>query len=806
MSVFGLDLGTLYSTVAITRNGGVDVVINEVSKRETATVVSLTDQERCIGETGLDRSVRNMNNTVSYVKHLIGMRTTDDNFEMEKRFLTCETTEDENKRVKFAVSCHGEDAELYPEQVLAMFLRKIASYVNLECTTDPKYPADVRDCVITVPCFYSGEQRRLVQQACDIAGLNCLSLINEITSAATEYGIFRGASLPETEEEAQTVVIIDVGCGHTSASAFRFWKGNMKVLGHVYDPMIGAREVDYLLFEHFAGLIQKQYGIDIKGNKRARLRVLQGVNRTKQMLSANSAAPFNIENLMDIDININSFTRDEMEEIIAPMMVRYETMMQRLIEKCELDVPNLNSVEMIGGGCRIGIFKRTTEKIFSRPPSFTVNASEAVARGAAITAAVFSPKFQVREFVVNERPLLPILVGHANPGCDKAPSVSFLPNVNDVVPLLGEKDYFPKVLDVTIKRTDAFVLHAFYDENAPDAKTICKSQFRLGEWHIGAAGGESDGVVKVRVRLLPNGLVSCDSAYTHQTTETEVEVEKENEKGDIVMVKEMKKKKMRIALSCTPQHVLGHTSEVVLRCREAEEKMHSIDVKILMIKEIKNNLEAYIFENRPRLDKNGMLGEYVTDEERTAFLKDANETEEWMYNECSEGPYEEYEKRLNSLKAIGDPAMARYRIRDDMPFNHKTFTDRVRAIQTNVKDKKSCAPDHILPEEYDSAIAKCDEILKTVDTAVTEAMSKPKHLPLDFKTVLFDEKINETSVFCNKIINKPRPKPKVESPAKEQTNGTAKPQENGEQAAAETPAPKDDSECPEKEAEGATAN
>lgn len=79
MSVFGVDFGNLNSTVAITRYGGVDIVTNEVSKRETTTIVSFLDDERFIGEQGLDRYVRNAQNTIFLLKRFIGMRMDDPN-------------------------------------------------------------------------------------------------------------------------------------------------------------------------------------------------------------------------------------------------------------------------------------------------------------------------------------------------------------------------------------------------------------------------------------------------------------------------------------------------------------------------------------------------------------------------------------------------------------------------------------------------------------------------------------------------------------------------------------------------------
>lgn len=37
-------------------------------------------------------------------------------------------------------------------------------------------------------------------QASEVAGLHCMSLVNETTAAAVDYGIFRGTSLKESEE------------------------------------------------------------------------------------------------------------------------------------------------------------------------------------------------------------------------------------------------------------------------------------------------------------------------------------------------------------------------------------------------------------------------------------------------------------------------------------------------------------------------------------------------------------------------------------------------------------------------------
>lgn len=42
-------------------------------------------------------------------------------------------------------------------------------------------------------------------------------------------------------------------------------------------------------------------------------------------------------------------------------------------------------------------------------------------------------------------------------------SISFLPDINKAITLLGAHDRYPKLLDVTISRTAPFKFYAFYD-------------------------------------------------------------------------------------------------------------------------------------------------------------------------------------------------------------------------------------------------------------------------------------------------------------------------------------------------------
>jgi|NOAtaT_7_FD_contig_31_4914610_length_510_multi_2_in_0_out_0_1 molecular chaperone DnaK len=47
----------------------------------------------------------------------------------------------------------------------------------------------IKDCVFTVPSYFTLNQRRMLLQAINIAGLNILNMVHENTAAGVIYGI-----------------------------------------------------------------------------------------------------------------------------------------------------------------------------------------------------------------------------------------------------------------------------------------------------------------------------------------------------------------------------------------------------------------------------------------------------------------------------------------------------------------------------------------------------------------------------------------------------------------------------------------
>ncbi|KAF9234288.1 Hsp70 protein-domain-containing protein [Melanogaster broomeanus] len=154
-------------------------------------------------------------------------------------------------------------------------------------------------------------QRRAIQDAAAIAGLNALRLINDTTATALSWGITK-TDLPDPVNPRNIMS-----------------KGQLVVKGSAYDRHLGGCDIDYALLQHFAKEFKTKYKIDVMSSPKATFRLAVGCERRKRVLSANTKAPLNVESIMnDVDAS-SKLSRDEYEQLIAPVLERISGPLER---------------------------------------------------------------------------------------------------------------------------------------------------------------------------------------------------------------------------------------------------------------------------------------------------------------------------------------------------------------------------------------------------------------------------------------------------------------------------------------------
>eukprot|EP00920_Eleutheroschizon_duboscqi_P019933 GHVT01047708.1.p1 GENE.GHVT01047708.1~~GHVT01047708.1.p1 ORF type:complete len:385 (+),score=64.39 GHVT01047708.1:205-1359(+) len=299
--VVGIDLGTTYSCVGIYRHGRVDIIPNDQGNRITPSYVAFSeDGERKIGEAAKNEATINPRNTVFDVKRFIGRRFADKEVQRDMTLLPFEIVNKDTKPF-IRVMVQGKQRTMAPEEISAMVLTKMKE------TAENFLGKTVSHAVVTVPAYFSDNQRQATKDAGAIAGLNVLRIINEPTAAAIAYGLDKKAE--------KNILVYDLGGGTFDVSILVIDNGVFEVLATAGDTHLGGEDFDQRVMDHYMKLVKKRSNKDVRQDKRAVQRLRREVERAKRALSSTHEVKIEIEALLEnIDLS-ESLTRAKFEEL-----------------------------------------------------------------------------------------------------------------------------------------------------------------------------------------------------------------------------------------------------------------------------------------------------------------------------------------------------------------------------------------------------------------------------------------------------------------------------------------------------------
>jgi heat shock protein 4 len=559
-------------------------------------------------------------------------------------------------------------------------------------------------------------------------------------------------------------------------------KGQLKVLGHVFDMHIGVRDFDYVLYEHFSAEIKKKYGIDLAEDKKNSIRLLSSIDKLKKVLSANALAPLNCE-MGEVDVQFQNITREFAEELWAPMLANFTALMEKV--KAIPGAENLFAVEILGGGSRIPSIKAALAAVLGKPVQTTLNASESVAKGCGIMGAMLSPKFKVREFSVIDSNVFTVNLGYHSEKSSNPVSDPNFPEINKKMVVLKPGDACPKTLNLTFDRTQDFELFVFNEACAEIGSTA--SDLLVGKWKVSQIPAVADSSVRVRLRISPSMLISVEGAFVTEELEEEEEVveapkspkspKEAPEAGDAAAApmetdkkeepkKVMRKKKKTHECVVSVLATAGHNEAKLKTMTDLEVSMVASDVNVRDTAEMKNSLEEYILSMRSKVAESGIYGPYMSEADRKPFLASCTSVEDWLYDDGDDAAKDDYAQKLTDLKRLGEPPVQRYQ-------SGQKLVPAIAAFKTKAAELKAQAADpdgklaHIPGVELHTVTQKCDECLAWLESEVARNAAAPKTVAplLDASTVL--AKQNEMNTFCLPILSTPKPKeePKPEPPA-----------------------------------------
>ncbi len=343
--VFGIDLGTTYSSIAyVDENGQPAIIRNSENQNVTPSVVFFDDDNVVVGNMAKDSAGIYPHRVVSFIKRAMG----------EPSFVF------EYNSVSYT-----------PEEISSYIIRKVVQ--DAEEQLDRK----ITDVVITCPAYFGINEREATQKAGELAGVNVCQIINEPTAAAITYAAVRSP-------ENKAVLVYDLGGGTFDVTLIQIRTDSVEVVCTGGDHNLGGKDWDDRLVSYLVNEFQNETGSDedILDNPETCQDLIMSVENAKKVLGPRKKAPISISHAgQRVKVEL---TREKFEEITEALLERTISFTKDMLaEAKEKGYEDFDEIVLVGGATRMPQITERLEKEFSKTPTL-FEPDSAVAKGAAI--------------------------------------------------------------------------------------------------------------------------------------------------------------------------------------------------------------------------------------------------------------------------------------------------------------------------------------------------------------------------------------------------------------------------------------
>ncbi|KAI5368228.1 putative Heat shock protein 70 family [Septoria linicola] len=436
-AVLGIDFGTLNIKAALVKPGiPLDIVLTKDSKRKESAALAFKPTrddknnivvkegsfpERAYGGDALALQGRMPGEVFPNLKQLLGIsgdRAAEKVATYKQRYpaVQAEHVEALGTTVFKSAAFPSEHLPYSVEELVGMELANIKRNAELMAGKG----SSVNDAVITIPNFYTADEKRAIVHAAYFAGFNVLGLISDGLAVGLDYAKTRTFPDVSKGETPEYHLVFDMGAGSTTASVLRFQSKSVKDVGKFnktiqevtvqgvgWDRTLGGDALNHVILDDFVAKLMAKSEVESRGtteaevrsNGRVMARFWKEAERVRQVLSANSDTSAGFEEILpDIDLRVK-LSRAEFEKLTADYAKRVTTPLEDALKMAKLTSKDLKSVILHGGAIRTPFVQSQLEAVVDDKAKLrsNVNPDESAVFGAAFKAASLSPSFKVKE-------------------------------------------------------------------------------------------------------------------------------------------------------------------------------------------------------------------------------------------------------------------------------------------------------------------------------------------------------------------------------------------------------------------------
>ncbi|MDH1630912.1 molecular chaperone HscC [Pseudomonas mosselii] len=384
--LLGIDLGTTNSLIAVWQEGEARLIANALGEVLTPSVVSVDDDGSIlVGQAARARMTTHPQRTAAAFKRFMG---SDKRFELgEHRF----TPEELSALVLGALK---QDAEAY-----------------LGCA--------VNEAVISVPAYFSDEQRKRTVFAAELAGLKVQRLINEPTAAAMAYGLH--------EQKFERTLVFDLGGGTFDVTVLEYALPLIEVHASTGDNYLGGEDFTEALLQ----ACLRDWNLKAEDLAPQALASLHdAIEQLKREAGEGSRVLDWHDGVQPREWQLDDL---KLQAIWAPLLNRVRAPIEQALRDARLSPRELDSLVLVGGATRMPQVQQLVAKLFGRLPYRHLDPDTIVALGAASQAACKARDAAIDELILTD--VCPYTLGVASSrGEDVTGAFSPIIERNTVIP------------------------------------------------------------------------------------------------------------------------------------------------------------------------------------------------------------------------------------------------------------------------------------------------------------------------------------------------------------------------------------